>query len=220
MQASATKLNFKKGEHLFRQGDEPKGLFGFVTGEGSVIGTTIDGKDILVAMHREWDWTGFLSILDGKPHAFSVVASLDSQVLHLAPASVRRIFMSDIDSFRYLVAPELAANRAVNRYIIDQFGFTPLQRLARKILDLSLTAYGDSLSTLTITPITQEQIALVTMSSRQWTNRLLKSLDKRGIIAVSRNRIEILKLDQLEQLAVYGCINPSRPDPVGGSAQK
>ena len=59
VERSSVKLKLKRGKPLFRQGDPPRGLFGIVSGEAQVIGTTISGQDILVAMHRAGDWTGF-----------------------------------------------------------------------------------------------------------------------------------------------------------------
>ncbi len=201
---SAVRLKFKRGKHLFRQGDPPTGLFGIVSGEAQVIGTTIAGLDILVAMHRPGDWTGFLACLDGQNFTFNVVASQPCEVLHLPLAAVRRIFMNDVDALSHMVAPELATLRALYSHIIEHLAFTPLQRLARRLVDLASNVQGERVTSRTISPITQDQLALSIMASRQWTNRLLQHLEKAGLIARARSRIDVLDLPRLRQLAIYG----------------
>lgn len=201
---SAIRLKIKRGKHLFRQGDPPTGLFGIVSGEAQVIGTTIAGLDILVAMHRPGDWTGFLACLDGQNFTFNVVASQPCEVLHLPLAAVRRIFLTDVAALSQMVAPELATLRALYSHIIEHLAFTPLQRLARRLVDLASNVQGERVTSRTISPITQDQLALSIMASRQWTNRLLQHLEKAGLIARARSRIDVLDLPRLRQLAIYG----------------
>ncbi|MDP1556235.1 MAG: Crp/Fnr family transcriptional regulator, partial [Hyphomonas sp.] len=174
------------------------------SGEAQVIGTTIAGLDILVAMHRPGDWTGFLACLDGQNFTFNVVASQPCEVLHLPLAAVRRIFLTDVGALSQMVAPELATLRALYSHIIEHLAFTPLQRLARRLVDLASNAQGERVTSRTISPITQDQLALSIMASRQWTNRLLQHLEKAGLIARARSRIEVLDLQRLRQLAIYG----------------
>lgn len=201
---SAVRLRFKRGKYLFRQGDPPTGLFGIVSGEAQVIGTTIAGLDILVAMHRPGDWTGFLACLDGENYTFNVVASQPCEVIHLPIAAVRRIFLTDVEALSRMVAPELATLRALYSHIIEHLAFTPLQRLARRLVDLATNVQGERVTSRTIAPITQDQLALSIMASRQWTNRLLQHLEKAGLIARGRSRIDVLDLARLTQLAIYG----------------
>ncbi|MEQ9507028.1 MAG: Crp/Fnr family transcriptional regulator [Hyphomonas sp.] len=201
---SAVRLKFKRGKYLFRQGDPPTGLFGLVSGEAQVIGTTLAGLDILVAVHRAGDWTGFLACLDGGSYTFNVVASQPCDVLHLPLPAVRRIFLGDAENLACLIAPELATQRALYSHIIEHLAFTPLQRLARRLVDLASNVQGERVTSRTISPITQDQLALSIMASRQWTNRLLQHLEKAGLIARGRSRIDVLDLLRLTQLAIYG----------------
>lgn len=204
VERSSVRLKFKRGKPLFRQGDPVRGLFGFVSGEAQVSGTTIAGQDILVAMHRAGDWTGFLACLDGGSYTLTVTASQPCEVLHLPLAAVQRIFMQDVATYALLAAPEHATQRAVYSHIVEHVSFTPLQRLARRLVDLAGSPYTEVITTRTISPITQDQLALSIMSSRQWTNRLLQHLEKAGLIARGRSRIDILDLPRLTQLAIYG----------------
>jgi CRP-like cAMP-binding protein len=201
---SAVHMRLKRGKHFFRQGDPATGLYGLVTGEAQVIGTTLAGLDILVAMHRAGDWTGFLACMDGGSYTFNVVASQPCDVLYLPLPAVRRIFFKDVESLSRMIAPELATQRALYSHIIEHLAFTPLQRLARRLVDLASNVQSERVTSRTISPITQDQLALSIMASRQWTNRLLQHLEKANLIRRSRSRIDILDLPRLTQLAIYG----------------
>ncbi len=201
---SAVRLKLKRGKHIFRQGDPATGLFGLVSGEAQVIGTTIAGLDILVAMHRPGDWTGFLACMDEQNYTFNVVASQPCEVLHLPLPAVRRIFFQDTESLSRMVAPELATLCALYSHIIEHLAFTPLQRLARRLVDLASNVQSERVTSRTISPITQDQLALSIMASRQWTNRLLQHLEAASLIRRSRSRIDVLDLPRLTQLAVHG----------------
>lgn len=203
--SSAVRQKLRRGKHVLRQGDETSGIYGIVSGEAQVIGTTLAGLDMLVAVYRPGDWTGFLACVDDGPYTFSVVASQPCEVLHLPIAAVRRIFLSDIENFRRFVLPELASIRAVYSQVVEGLAFTPLQRLARRLVDLTSAPHStwEEASSF-ISAVTQDQIAMSIMASRQWTNRLLQHLEQAEVIRISRSRIDILDRARLVQLAMHG----------------
>lgn len=204
VERSAVRVKFKRGKPLFRQGDPVRGLYGILSGEAQVIGTTIAGLDILVAMYRAGEWTGFLACLDGGTYTMTVVPSQPCEVLHLPLAAVQRIFLQTVEGYALLSAPEHATQRAVYSHLVEHLSFTPLQRLARRLVDLAAAPHGELVTSLTISPITQDQLALSIMSSRQWTNRLLQQLEQANLISRGRSRIKIIDLPKLTYLAIHG----------------
>ncbi len=201
---ASLRMKLRTGAPIFRQGDKATGLFGLLAGEAQVTGMSRDGAEILISVVRPGEWVGFLACLDEGAFAFSVIASSPCDVLHLPLAAVRRIFKSDAARFQLLVAPEIAATRAVYRDMIERNASTPLQRLARQLVSLSSAPHGGAARRQTISPITQDQLAVSVTASRQWTNRTLQMLEREGYIAVSRSRIDILDLPRLQQLAELG----------------
>lgn len=201
---SGTRQKVRRGKHVFRQGDPPAGIFGLVSGEAQIIGTTLAGLDILIAVYRPGDWTGFLACVDEGPYTLSVVASQPCEVVQLPLAAVKRIFLSDVEGFRRFILPELASTRAIYSHVVESLAFTPLQRLARRLVDLTSEPHGDLEASTFISPVTQDQIALSIMVSRQWTNRLLQHLEQADMIRISRSRIDIIDRARLLQLAVHG----------------
>lgn len=201
---NSTRQKLRRGKHVLRQGDPPTGIYGLVSGEAQIIGTTLAGLDILVAVHRPGDWTGFLACVDEGPYTFSVIASQPCEVLHLPLAAVQRIFLSDAENFRRFVLMEMASIRAIYSHVVESLAFTPLQRLARRLVDLTSEPHGGRVTSSFISPVTQDQIAISIMASRQWTNRLLQHLEQADMIRISRSRIDILDRGRLNQLALHG----------------
>lgn len=201
---SATRQKLRRGKHVLRQGDGPDGIYGLISGEAQIIGTTRAGLDILVAVYRPGDWTGFLACVDGGPYTFSVIASQPCELMHLPLPAVNRLFLSDAENFRRFVLPEMASIRAIYSHITESLAFTPLQRLARRLMDLTSEPHGGQETSTFISPVTQDQIALSIMASRQWTNRLLQHLEQADVIRISRSRIDIVDRARLNHLAVHG----------------
>lgn len=191
---------YATGEVVFMQGDPVVGLFAVLSGQVSVAGLTSDGMEVLVATLRPGEWTGFLAVLDGGPYAFTTTATEPAEILCLPLAQVKRVF-SDLEGLRALMQPELAASRRVYRYLVDLAMMTPKQRLARRLLDLAQTAYDGDVRSDGIDHVSQRQIAVSIMCSRQLTNSLLGDLEQAGVIKLSREHIQIRNRARLSAIA-------------------
>ena len=57
---SSTRLKLRRGKHILRQGDPAAGIFGLVSGEAQIIGTTLAGcpESTLEAACRAVVWHG------------------------------------------------------------------------------------------------------------------------------------------------------------------
>ena len=199
-----TSLRIAKGQAVIRQGDEARGLYGVVSGELQAIGTTTSGLDALIAIHRASDWFGFQACADQGEYAFSVVATCDSELQFLSLPAVERIFMQTTRTMKLFFAPQLSTTRSLFRHITEQLSYSPIQRLANRLLELAITPYAEHVPVSTLNAVTQEQLAFSTMHSRQWTNRLLRQLVDKGLISVSRTTIEIIDFKGLKNLADNG----------------
>src|SRR3546814_18510693 len=88
------------------------------------------------------EWVGYLSCLDGLPHAYSGIARYGARTLSLAPADVARIFERDVATYRLLLAPELAAERTLAQFIIAGMGLPLVQRVAERPCTHGRWPYG------------------------------------------------------------------------------
>ncbi|WP_143738156.1 Crp/Fnr family transcriptional regulator [Erythrobacter donghaensis] len=191
-----------QGADLFVQGDPSAGLHCLLEGQLHVTGLSPDGEEVLIAILRPSDWTGFLSVLDRGPYAFTASAVTASTVLSLSPGDLARVFERSIGTYKHLVAPELSSTRGNFHFYLEQLGKPPLQRVAHRLLDLGRWAYGAPLGPpMPLENVSQDDLAAATRLSRQTINGALRDLEKRGVIEVRRAHVRVLDADALRQVA-------------------
>ena len=190
------------GSVLFRAGDDPTGLHGLLGGELHVIGSASNGHDMLMAIHRSGDWTGFLTCIDRNAHPFSAVAVVDCTIFSVSPAEVTRIFERDVATFRLLLTPELRVARRNYRWLVEIAMRPTLQRIAERLVDLGRWTYGERTGPVSpIEHVSQEALAAATNVSRQTMNSALHELEALGLIKTGYGRIEIIDSRGLDALA-------------------
>ena len=63
---AGTVRTLRQSQVLFRQGDDPSGLHAVVKGKLHITGVGLNGNDVIMAIVRLGDWTGFLACLDRR----------------------------------------------------------------------------------------------------------------------------------------------------------
>lgn len=192
---------FNQGAAIFRQGDATTGLHAVLSGEAKVLAMSRNGVESLVALLRPVEWTGYLACLDGLSYAFTVSASQDCEVFTLPIAAVRTIFFDDAKLLRHLIAPQLAADRKLFGHIVNIAADTPMQRLARRIVDLGRRPYDSDSEPAALTHVSQTELAITAMMSRQSTNALLHELEKAGAVEIGYGSVTIVDPARLSRIA-------------------
>lgn len=215
IEAAATRICVDAGKAVIRQGDPCTGLYRVRSGELQVIGTTSNGMDALVAIHRPDDWFGFLACLDGGEYAYSVVASFQTELDYLTRAAVDRIFKASVERYQFLVQPQMMLTRSVYEHLCEHLTYTPLQRLAARLVDLAACCdEAPAPESPPLVAVTQEQLAFSSQASRQYTNRLLHQLSDLGVVRVNRAQIQISDFEKLKLIAEGELAN------IPGSSQR
>jgi len=192
------------GSSLFEQDGAPSGLHAVLTGELWVSAVSYSGDLKIVGIARPGDWVGFLSSLDGRPHAYSGVAQQDMQVFSLSPGAVEAIFEQDVATFRSLLSPELDVARQFYRFWIEDIG-EPHRRIAARIIGLGRWAHAQPGTPLVpLEGLKQDELAMSVKLSRQTVNAALRDLQGEGLIELGYGRIRVLDPGGLERIARFG----------------
>lgn len=192
---------FDQGAAIFHQGDSVTGLYAVLSGEAKVLGVSRTGVESLVAVLRPVEWTGYLACLDGLPYAFTVLASQECDVFALPIAAVRAIFFDDAKLLRHMMGPQLAADRKTFAHIVNIAADTPMQRLARRIVELGGRPYDADSEPAALTHVSQTELAITAMMSRQSTNALLHELEKLGAVEIGYGSVTIIDPVRLSRIA-------------------
>ncbi len=193
---------FSPAQRLFTSGDGPSGLHAVLTGEVHVGGTSMGGNDVIMAIIRPAEWTGFLACLDGGPHLYSAVAVTAATIFCLSPAAVAAIFETDVATYRLLQAPELSAARKLSHFVIEDMGLPLAQRVASRLADLGRWAYGPATGPVAVLDhVSQEELAMSVHASRQKVNMILRDLAAQNLIEIGYGRIRVLDSAALDAFA-------------------
>jgi CRP-like cAMP-binding protein len=187
---------------LFAQAYDASGLHAVIKGELHITGTSVNGNDVIMAIIRPGEWTGFLTCLDHGPHAYSATAATEATIMSLRPAAVAAIFETDVATYRLLQSPELIAARKLAHFVIEDLGLPLAQRVAARLADLGRWAYGPASGPVAeLDHVSQEELAMSVHASRQKVNMILRDLVERGLIEIGYGRIRVLDLAALERFA-------------------
>ena len=187
---------------IFRQGAAPSGLHAVVAGELHITGVSPNGNDVIMAITRPSDWTGFLACLDGEAHAYSAKAVVETIIFSLSLPSVAAIFETDVATYRLLQAPELSAVRKFSHFVIEELSLSLAQRVASRLADLGRWAYGPPQGPVAaLDNVSQEALAMSVHASRQKVNVILRDLASQGLIEVGYSRIRVIDSAALERFA-------------------
>ncbi len=195
---------FREGARVFCEGDTNSGLHRLIAGRIHITGTARDGALSLMAILHPGDWTGFLANLDGGEYVLDAVCVTDCEVATLSPQSVRDIFEASVARYKLLAQPELIVSRRNYRWLVEQHGGPPLQRLSYRLLDLASGPYGEPGDGLNSDiRISQEQLGAASRLSRQKVNALLQILVDRRLVTISRSSVHIVDPEGLRRIALW-----------------
>ena len=82
-------IEFKKGELLFKEGDNSKDLYIIQNGIVKIFKES-EGKQLPIALVHSGQFIGELSFFDGKPRSASAEAATDLKVIKLDQAKIER----------------------------------------------------------------------------------------------------------------------------------
>jgi CRP/FNR family transcriptional regulator, cyclic AMP receptor protein len=197
--ASAHRRRFKRGEVVFHDGDPGDALHLIVKGHFVVRVTTPLGDVATLRIFGPGDHFGELAVLEPGPRIGSVV-SLDAgetMVLHRDAVTELRARTPKVDAA--LTAALVAEVRRLAEALVDALYVPAEQRVWRRLHEL-VHLYGDA-DVPAVIPVTQDDLAQLAGTTRSTANRVLRGGEEKGVVALSRRRIEVHDVGQLERLA-------------------
>ncbi len=193
----ARRRRFAKGEVVFHEGDPGNALHLVEKGHFAVRITTPLGDVATIRVHGPGSFFGELAVISPAPRSASLVALTKGETLQLTDAAFAELRAGDGDADRVLTEALVTEVRRLSGALVEAL-FTPANvRLIRRLVELAETFPPDDEGI--VVPITQEDLAQLAGTTRPTANRLLRSLEEVGIVAVSRGRISVLDLEALRR---------------------
>ncbi len=201
----AIEKHYRKDETIILEEDDTNlSFFIIVTGQVKVYLTGVDGREAILALLKEGEFFGEMSLLDGEPRSASVKAVENSKILMVR----REDFLEELRKFPD-VALEMLAEisrrlRKANKQISSLALMSVYGRIASCLIQLMeeqgvrTKATDGTRMTLIRNRPTQQEISEMAGTTRETVSRVLNNLQKKGYIVMQGKDLIILQEDELK----------------------
>lgn len=174
---------------IISEGDQGDSIYFILSGKAVVTLYGDEGKEIVVAILKEGDIFGEMSIIDNLPRSANVESTtqLDCMVL------TQTVFLEYLSRhhkvymrfFSYLTGRLREATRKIGGLaLLDVCG-----RIAHTLMGMSKTSGAVRDKVIAIDRPTHEELAAMIGSSREVVSRALKKMSEEGYIKIEKKRI-------------------------------
>ena len=189
--SAARRRRFGRGEVLFHEGDPGDSMHLITKGFVAIRSTTTLGDIVTLAVLGPGQTFGELALLtDDATRTATAAAQSDAETLSWRRAQIEELRRSFPDFDRFLIEVLTAQVERLSARVVEALRQPVEVRVLRRVSDLA-ELYDPSEACPTI-PVTQEDLASLAGTTRPTANRVLKEAEGRGLVALTRGRIQIL----------------------------
>jgi CRP-like cAMP-binding protein len=193
---------FRRGSMLFQEGEQAEHVLLVRSGTVKVSSYTEDGKEIMLAVRGPGELLGELSAIDGEPRSAGATALDPVEVLSVAADDFRAFLEMRPRVATTLLQMLSRRLRDADRKRIEFGAYDTIGRVCRRLVEMAERFGEESSRGVRISlPLSQQELAGWTGSSREAVSKALHQLRSRGFITTARRGITVLDLDALRRRA-------------------
>lgn len=202
LRAQSIRRHYQRGSTLFREGDKSDRVLVVISGRVKVFSLTMEGREIVLAVRGPGDVLGELSAIDDQPRSATATAVEPVEALVLPSEAFVEWLQCTPRVALLLVRLVSGRLRDADRKRAEYGSHDSTGRVARRLLELSQqhgVAEGDGIR-ITL-PLSQEELAGWTGSSREAVSKALRTLREEGLIDTQRRSITVRDPEELRRFA-------------------
>ncbi len=185
--AATRRRTFKRGEHVFHEGDPGDTLHLIDLGRFAVRVTTPMGEVATIRLHGPGSYFGELAVVSMQARMASVTALEAAETLSLHKSSFDRLRATHPSIDGLLVAALAAEVTRLSGQLLDALYLQAPERLLRCLVSL-VDLYGTGPNSVTI-PLTQDDLAGLCGTTRPTMNQLLQRLEDKQLVSLARGKL-------------------------------
>jgi CRP/FNR family transcriptional regulator, cyclic AMP receptor protein len=196
--AAGRTARWRAGTVLFREADEPGGVFYVLEGRVKIHVTTAKGNEVLLAVKETGDLLGEVAAIDLRPRSASATV-LDDLLAVVTPAERFRELARTRPTIGLALYEAVARQlRAATADLVARADGTVAERVAARLLALSQRVLEhDGPAVAVPLRIGHDDLASWTGASREAVSRAIADLRREGAITTRPGRITVVDLDRL-----------------------
>jgi CRP/FNR family transcriptional regulator, cyclic AMP receptor protein len=195
------KYILRKGDVLFRNGEEGHSLYMITSGKIKIIRQSRDGDEMILAVLSAGDFCGEMALLDGMPRSADAVAVEETHLYGLNRKDFLSYVMNNETAVKAILAALSKRLRKADDFLEDIFFLNVAGRLAKKLIDLALTngSREDEQGTIKLS-VTQKDLAGMIGATREIVNKELRILREKKLIGLAGGGAVLIKdIEALKQ---------------------
>jgi CRP-like cAMP-binding protein len=197
--ACKTSRIIKKGEVIFKEGENLHGIFCIKNGVCKLTKLSSNGKDSIVKLVTKGELLGQRSMISEEPINLSAVAIADMQVCFIPKVELMRFFDKN-NSFSMNVMKTICGDlKKADEQIVSISQKTVKQRLAETLLYLENTFGKNTDGTLKI-QLSRAELSSLVGTAAESCIRLLSDFKKSGLIDLIGKKIIVKDLVKLKKM--------------------
>ncbi|MGH9184528.1 MAG: Crp/Fnr family transcriptional regulator [Acidimicrobiales bacterium] len=188
---TASLRRVRRGDVLFREGEEPSELFVVVDGRIAISNRAPDGRESVVALMEQGDLFGEMGLFSGSGRSAEARALEPSDVVAIPYLPLHDVYEARPALLWHVVRLLAGRLRTMDEALADSVFLDVTGRTAKRLLELA----GESDEF--VLPVTQEELAGMVGASRERVNKAIASFVRLGWIEQADRRYRITNRDQL-----------------------
>jgi CRP-like cAMP-binding protein len=191
---------YTRGDTIFHEGDPGNSLFIIEGGEVRIGLSSLEGREITLALLKAGDFFGELTLLDGEPRSADAVAKETTQALVLQRDDFVRFLQARPRAAVNLLAVMSKRLRHTDQMLQDVAFLDVPTRLARTLVQLADGRGEQGEDGIVISSrLTQSELADMIGATRESTNKWLRTFERQGLVRHQNGRLTVLKLQELRK---------------------
>lgn len=193
----AVHLAFRKNEIIFKENEEPRGIYCIESGSVKVCRIEASGRERILYLATCGEILGLRSVVDEHPNFNSAVSISETSAVYI-PLKDFMNLMESHNTYKLLVMKSLCSRiNSMEEHIMRVNEKVSNQRLAETLIML-IDKYGLNNSNALNVNLTLDELANFTCVSKSYMKKIVADFSHRGIISLSNKSIRILDLPQLK----------------------
>jgi CRP/FNR family cyclic AMP-dependent transcriptional regulator len=194
------KQTLRKGNALFRKGEEGHSLYLITAGKIKIVRQSRDGDEMILAVLSAGDFCGEMALLDGMSRSADAVAVEETHLYGLNRKDFLAYVMNNETAVMSILSALSKRLRKANDFLEDIFFLKVAARLAKKLIELAgSNGFREGENGPIKLSVTQKDLAGMIGTTRESVNKELRILREKNLIGLSGNNILIRDLEALQQ---------------------
>ena len=193
--------SLKKGDTLFRKGEQGTALYLIVSGRIKISVTSRLGDEVILSILSNGELFGDMALLDGMTRSADAVALEDSQVYVLYQEDFIFILMKSSTAIKALFSTLCARLRKTDKFVEETCFLNVSSRLARRLSEFAERQIKAGEDGEIRIEMTQSELASMVGATRESVNKELRNMREKGIVRTVGRSVVVCDLERLKRRA-------------------